>query len=419
MRRVVLPNGVRLLLKPEADTEVVAMVAFVRMEADATALDNATGELVAHALFYGSLNRSMDRVARSVAQVGGALETLRTRDYIAITCVTVREQLDEAIYLLCEALKNADFAPDALERARQDIQEERRKRAEDAFETAYAAVRERLSAPPEPDDSALRRVTQARAQDYFARRYLPARTVIAVVGRFRQDAAQHAFDNALFDYARRAVNSPGALSEVKKPDAAPPALVLQTGGNAAYALIGTPAPGVASPDYPAFTVLHALLGGGHAARLFRRLREAQGLGYDVGATYAADRSDPLVAYLQWDARRALPALNAKAAPQPADALKLLQTQLDALWTDPPTDAELTRARNYAIGRDALRHERARDRAFFLGWYETMGLGYAFDAELPRRLAAVTRDDILRAAKTYLTPRAAVLALPKRAESAGE
>ncbi len=72
---------------------------------------------------------------------------------------------------------------------------------------------------------------------------------------------------------------------------------------------------------------------------------------------------------------------------------------------------MKRARNVAIGQDALRHERARDRAFLLGWYETLGRGIAYDTEFPRKLAQVTREDIARVAKTYLRVRANVAVLP--------
>src|SRR5205823_4813964 len=110
-----------------------------------------------------------------------------------------------------------------------------------------------------------------------------------------------------------------------------------------------------------------LLGDGHASRLFRRVRDAQGFGYSVGALHQAYLDDPLVAYLEWDTRRIASSDSSGSA---ADtALRLIETQLDSILSDPPTEAEIIRARNVAVGRDALRHERASDRAFYLAWYE--------------------------------------------------
>jgi predicted Zn-dependent peptidase len=423
VRKVILPGGARLLLKPESPGEIVAVTVFVRMEPDASPMEAAIGKLVANALFFGSQNRSFDMVADSVAQVGGSLETLRTPDYVAITCVTVPAQLREAIYLLCETLKNADFAPEALVRARQSVAKERREHDRDSFLRTYDALCDAARALPEPEDRLLGRVGQEQAQTYFRRRYLPENTVITVVGRFNPERVQDLFDSNLSDYVRAAPRHGRSDPRSLTPDSR--SLTFTAPGSIACALLGTSAPGVASPDYPAFTVLHALLGGGHASRLFRRVREETGFSYTVGANWQADRSALLVAYLQWDNNRAAtsnpqPPLQGRlgvrpqsglAIPNPQLALKLLDAQLDSVTADPPAEAEVARARNVAVGQDALRHERARDRAFFLGWYEVMGLGYAFDAELPKRLAAVTPADVLRVAQKYLPARASAVALP--------
>jgi zinc protease len=408
---VTLTDGVRLILKPEATTEVVAVTVVVRTPPDRTPMEAATGELVARALFFGSVHRTYELIADSVARVGGSLETLRTPDTVAITCQTVPERLGETIYLLCESLKNAEFKPEALERARQQILADRERRATDLFETTLQAVTAPLQRTTESDGTLLRRVTPEVALNYFRARYVPSRTVITVVGRFNAKQVARSFDNNLFDFDRQPPRAlplpPGGWSNT---EAAAKTSALT--GSAALALVATSAPDVASPDYPAFCVLHALLGDGHASRLFRRIRDALGIGYNVGALYRMERGEPLIAYLQWDARRPLSTPVIEEKQSDAIALRLLQAQLDSVLTDTPTDAELLRARNVALGRDALRHERARDRAFLLGWYEAMGRGFAFDAQLPQHLAAVTRDDVLKAARRYLKRRVTATALPR-------
>ncbi|HZT41672.1 MAG TPA: pitrilysin family protein [Chthonomonadaceae bacterium] len=405
-QRVTLTDGVRLILNPEPDADVVALCVFVRrVEPDRTPQEEAIGEVVAHALFFGSLNRSYDAVMDSIGQVGGGLEIRQTPDTIAITCVTVPRQVREAIYLLCESLKNADFEPEALERARKDLLKERQQHPQDLFSAAYDALSARVRGVPEaPDPFLYQHVTQQQAQAYFQAHYLPARTVIAVGGRFNAPLVQSDFDNLLFDYDRQPPR-PLAPADPPQPSLGGSPQQYSTPGGAAYALVATSTPAVTDPDYPAFLVLHAALGSGHASRLFRRVRDTLGIGYEVGASFRANLGEPLIAYLQWDPGRAA------SAPAPPAALKLLTAQMDTLISDPLTDAELVRARNMAIGRDALRHERARDRAFLLGWYEVMGAGYAFDADLPHRLASVTRDDVLRVAKTYLSQRASALVIP--------
>jgi zinc protease len=408
--RALLQNAAHVILKPEPSSEIVAITAIVRMPEDDTLLENATGELVARALFFGSLNSTFETVANSVAQVGGNLETMRTPDYVVISCITVRQQLDDAIYMLCEALKNAQFAPDALERARRAYVDACRLRESSPFDAAYEACAATQRTVAGPDPAYFGRVTQEKARDYFLKRYVPNRTVIAIVGRFDAAQARTDLETDLADFTRLPPPYPPfpPKSEAVVPDPTP--VDVPIGGTTACALVGIRAPGVRSPDYPAYVVLQALLGGGHASRLFRRIRDALGFGYEVGAAFQADRGDPMVAYLQWDARRAVTGSSSRQ-----NALATLQQQLDSVKTDPPTEAEVARARNVAIGRDALRHERARDRSFLLAWYEAMQAagGYGFDARLPDLLAHVTRDDVLRVAHTYLPERSAVLALPSK------
>ena len=296
---VFLSGGAHLVLKPEPDAETVAIAVVVRTDRPGSEQENAVGELTARALFFGSVNRSFDAVAASVGQVGGSLETERTPDYVMVSCVTVPGQLREALYLICEGLKNADFAPDALARARKLLRQERAFRAQDAFLVAYETARDLVRGTTDADNDALARVTPEQCRDYFVRHYVPAHTTLCLAGKFDAAPIQRSVENYLFDYDR---------SAPVRPHASPPAFVapdsdtpfhLTALGRVSYALVALPAPALDSPDYAPFLVLRALLGGGHAARLFRRVRDTLGVGYNIGALWQPDRSDPLVAYLQW------------------------------------------------------------------------------------------------------------------------
>jgi zinc protease len=410
-RATVLPNGVRLILRPEASAELVAISICVSTDVDRNAYDDACGELAARTLFSSSLNRSREKLAAAVTQVGGSIETVRTADHVNITCVGLANQVREAVYLLCEVLKNADFG--ALERVRADLIAEQ-KRGASGIDGGLDILRRGLQARPDLAELPYKAVTRAMVGAYFRSRYVPERTAIAVVGKFDAPAIQTAFRDSLSDFDRpaaRQVNSGPLYSHATNY----PVRTIKQYGSSAYALVAMPAPALTDEDYPAFIVLKSVLGEGHASRLFQRLRDAQGIGYNVGAVWQTSLSDPLVAYLQWDAKgeRTAPTRKSETS-QPMSAqtaLDLLNRQLDELISEPPSAAEVERARNLAVGREILRHERVRDRAFLLAWYEAMGAGSAFDAALPQRLAQVSKEDVLRVANKYLNPRASVILTP--------
>ena len=404
VQRVVLTDGVRLLMLPRPDADTVAMTLFVRMERDTSPDDALTGALVARAFLYGNENRSFDSIAQTVRTVGGRVEILHTPDYVAVTLVTTASRLRDAGYLLAQALKNATMSRDALDRAAKDIMEARKTPDGDGITLAFEAAQNAALPYPPAEERALQRVLPEAAQDYFRSRYLPERTTLALVGNFVPAQARKTLDNFFFDFDRKPTRPVRLLT------AAPPAFrssARETLENAfgplSYAAVAANAPSVTSPDYPAFLVLHTLLGAGHASRLFRHIRDTQGIGYEVNALYRPEISTTWTAYLQWDA--------ARSQVTPEDALKRLNAELDGIANEPPTEAEISRARSLAVGLDALRHERVRETAFLLNWYETMGVGAGFDADLPRRIAAVKREDVLRVAKTAFASRHEILVVP--------
>ncbi len=405
LRVETLPNGVRLALEPNQLDSFVAFTMQVQTGPDLVPADRAAGEIVAHALFYGSSNRSFEDVSASVSQVGGSLTTRRTADSVTVTCVTGPRHWREAAYLLCEALKNADFTPEALARARADIGRLDARRAVSPFLSAYNALVERTQGLIEPDPSTMDRVNPESARAYFQTRYLPSRVVFAAAGHFDSLAVMSALENMLFDFDRRAPGRASPPSAPQEPSDAP--LRVPAAGDAAYALIGTQGPRAGEELYPAFVVLRTLLGGGHGSRLFRRVRESEGFGYTVGTASDPLAGGPLVAYVGWNSRRS------EQDPAVADkALRRLGGQLDAVLSEPPGEEELDRARKLAAGQWTIERELPAERAEALAWSASMATA-AYDRSLPGLFLRVSRDDVIRAARTYTSRRISAVALPPR------
>ncbi|HLI47794.1 MAG TPA: pitrilysin family protein [Chthonomonas sp.] len=407
VQTMTLDNGMHVLLQPDPSSHFVAVSLFVRTPRESLPLRQAEGLMVAHALIYGSSERTADKVKVLFLKTGGVLNVLYTPDYVALSCLTDRTQLDNVADMLGNILFHADFPPSALQKALQDILQERQKRADDAYRSAVTAAQGALGLTVEPPQAVLEQVTPDRAQRYFLEHYRPSAIFIAVVGDFNLQQARTDFE-AFLDEPMQDTFLPAAAYAAPPPQAPQGNLLhVQTSGPAAYALVVTAAPRVDSPDYPAFLVLQALLGLGHASRLFVQLRDRLGIGYQVGADYLATTSGPFVLYAQWDASREQAGNPIKAE----QMLHLLQTQLQTLFTNPPSEAEMERARNMAIAHIELALERVSDRAFLLGWYAAMGLGADYLQHLPERIHAVTAKELLAVAKRYIAYQVAVLAVP--------
>jgi zinc protease len=150
----------------------------------------------------------------------------------------------------------------------------------------------------------------------------------------------------------------------------------------------------ADPLYYAATVLDAILGdsAGFGSRLASRLREELGLAYVVESD--ATGTAGLEPGVFW----------AYAATSPANLeplLRELMSELRATRSEPPSDDELESAAAYLIGRDRIEHETTDAIAGRLVHIERHGLGIDYDARYPDLISAVTRDDVLDAARLVI------------------
>ena len=399
----VLPDSVRLILSPALSQRTVAISVMVRMPEDETPLDNATGALVAKSLFNGSQNTPREMAESAISEVGGDIETLRLPDRVCITCVTLPALLPDAIHLICESIKNAEFAPDALARARRAASTGSASPA-GSFDDAYDASATRLKGGTIPDASWLRHVDTRAARAYFLQRYVPSRTVIAVAGRFDTETVERRISDELVDFTRTPPRYPGLGISTSWTAGDLPLRRISATSPSSFAMIGVPAPASGTGDYPAFLVLASLLADGHASRLFVSVRERLGLAYEAGELFRSERGDPLVLYVGLASR--------KDSGERADqALKLIDRELDLISTTAPSAEETARARQVAITRCLERHERSRDRAFLLAWYESAGPGASYDNLLLKQIAQVRPEDIVHTAHRYLGTRSRVQALP--------
>ncbi|HXG24604.1 MAG TPA: pitrilysin family protein [Chthonomonadales bacterium] len=401
--KLTLPTGLRVIIRPEPDTNLIAICALVRAGIAEEQNALGIGNLVARSLFGKGINLTRASMERAILKAGGSLDVLWNPDYTAITCVTTQEAFDHAIYILAQALKNAEFDAETLDRARREVEANMERENSDPFHVAYAVLRSamytnspyRLPFGGIPDT--LRRVTPEMAQRFFQRCYTPQNIVIAVVGNI------HAKETArTVEIYFQAFNRPAPPSRPPTPPETLPEdmhRLRRLPVHTTLILAGFTAPGLLNPDYAAFLVLDAIIGGGKSSRLFRTIREKAGIGYIVGShTPPLARESHLLSYVEFDSAR-VETVGAKM--DTATVEKMLVDTVRSVLSSPPTAQEVVRAKRFVIGSHALARQRSRDRAFYLGWYELMGVGYAFDATLPEQIAAVTTEDVLRVAKKYL------------------
>jgi predicted Zn-dependent peptidase len=159
-----------------------------------------------------------------------------------------------------------------------------------------------------------------------------------------------------------------------------------------YLSLGTR--GVAYGDasrYP-LVVLHTLFGGGMSSRLFQSVREEAGLAYSIYSTV--------------DFHRDCGALSIHLGVSPArgrESIALVRKEIDRLREEGPSADEVEGARAQIRGSLMMGQESVSNRMYQIAHDEIYAGQYIEPREQLARVMAVTHDQVVEAARTFLKP----------------
>lgn len=415
--KIILNNGTPLIVQREHHNPFVSIAVFIRAGMVEEPLgQRGLSNLVASALLASNSNQSASEVSDYIEAVGGNLQVKWAPDYIEVSCVCAPESFDDATYVIGQAIENAKFQPNYLSEAKSTILSEVLHAENDPYEIAYQAARSRIfenefyREPFLGTPSDIQRLTQWQALRFYARWFTPHNTVAVVVGDISPTHARHVFDDDLYDYSRPNFSLPTDTPGIFQ--GSPIVLIRYAPVRFETVMMAYPAPGYVSPDHPAFAVLNALVGAGKTSRLFTEIRGKLGIGYVVESDYPSLWQNSLMmAYVEYDPKASkAPSGQPITANEVAD---LIQQQVNSILTNPPTPEELMRARRLVVGDYLRAHQRTSDRAFYLGFWESSGVGYDYDTDYPLRVRAVTLQDVERVARKYLAHSVTVIVRPEQ------
>lgn len=401
--RQILNNGMTLLSKPLKNSQTVAFKIFVRGGQLADPVPGVS-DLTSSVLMQGTTDRNSETISRELESRGMHLGVTSHEDYIEVTGSAVSEDLGELFLVLSDVLTHPAFAPEEVAKEKghlkQEITASRDNPSSIALENLstalyphhpYGNVGKRI-------ESHLDQITRDQLVDYFKTYFVPKNMVVSVVGNFNEeivkDYLESAFPSSMngnFDMTsfNQYIQKAGAVAPIPKDETIEEKRPIK---GATWIAQGWLAPSIDNTkDYVPMKVLNSLLGSGMSSRLFVDLREKQGLAYVVSSAY--------------------PSLGDKGnffmfiGTEPKNQAKVLEDfgkEIARLKTELVSTQELQAAKDKLRGSFALAHETNNSQAYYLGFYETVGVGYGFDQTYPGLIEKVTPEDILRVAQTYFS-----------------
>lgn len=404
MKKIVLPNGARIVYEKNDFIKSVTFGIWVGTGSrhEKAGLSGAS-HFIEHMLFKGTEKHSCAALSEAFDELGGHSNAYTTKEMTAFYIRSLDDRLHDSIALLTEMIFMPAFEKNDVDHERNVIEEEISMYKDDPEDI----VTERLSEIVYPSSSLGRPILGTRASlqkigreemlAYMHEKYVGANTVAAVSGHFDERELEYLSDilstmpRGKKNHVRAAVYQPSAVVRRKKYE---------------QNHFGIVFPSYAAQDERKYaaSLLSSVLGDGASSRLFRRVREEEGLCYSVYAYTGATAEEGLFGIY-----------TATGKDTEEKALCAVKDEIDRIKKEGVTKEELCRAKEKLRTDILFGMESTETRASFLARNELIFDQIPTYEEMISRYQAVTTDDLKQAAEEIFDPAALSFAAVGRCE----
>ncbi|HLC25268.1 MAG TPA: pitrilysin family protein [bacterium] len=396
--RTVITNGVVLLTYPRPTLPMV----YVSMRIRAGSVFDPQGKtglssMVARLLTRGTRNRSAHDISEAIDFVGGEMGAASDEDYTLVTLKVLKKDIALGMDLLSDILLHPAFRSEEIERQRSETLSEIIHDKDDPGKVADKRFSQIVygghpyGLPTEGLETTLPVITREDIARFHETYYGSNAAIVSIVGDVSVPEARSLVEKYLGSWQRKEV-PPIAVAQLPVPSS-PVVEVIDKDLTQANVLLGHPGIRRSNPDYYAVHVMNYILGGGgFSSRLLKNIRDERGLAYSTGSSFDAK-------YAAGSFHVGLQTKNSTAN----EAIRESLSEMRKIRQDLVREEELQEAKDYLMGSFPLRLDSNSKIADYLSYVEFHDLGLNYFEEFSRRLAAVTREAVLNAARSYLYP----------------
>ncbi|MCM1338378.1 MAG: insulinase family protein [Muribaculaceae bacterium] len=392
-----LSNGSVILLTPNTANDIIAMTITAR---GGQLLDKirGTANLTASTMMKGTKNYTSSELSQILEDNGIKISPTSSADAFSISVLTTKDEYEKTLELLNEIVNNATFEEFEITKVKSDKLNSIKRNKDNALQQAVEEYRDLIyrntpySISSKVLEQNLPNIKREDIVNYYNSIFNPSNIVISINGNIDKDKTIAEFnkifnkqnDCSEFDY--KGYNS--KISAINAPRENLIKMPTQT----AWILLGWQVNGVLDEkDYATLQVIDSLLGSGMSSRLFKDLREQEGLAYQLGSGYSPN------------VLRGSFMLYIGTNPETLEKAKSgLFNEIKKLKTEYVGDKELADAKEKLLGNYVVGLETNLDKATNTGWFETSTRGYEFKDRYEKLINEVTDADIIEAANKYFT-----------------
>jgi len=405
--RVPLKSGPVAYVVPDRELPLVNIVIYVRTgdwvepEGKEGLTDLCGGLLTSAGTEKRPAQELEERLAFLAAQLGSSIRGAQG----TVSLNLLSKDLDEGLTILREVLTQPRFQQDRLDLRKQQTLQAIKQRNDDSgniesMEAGFLAYGETFWDNRHQTAASLESITRDDLLAFHKRWFFPSNFVLAVSGDFERDAMVRKLEDLFANWPWTGTAPPAIPTNVTMAAAG----VYLVNKDVNQGRVSMMLPGVMrdNPDYFSITVMNDILGGGgFTSRIVNRVRSDEGLAYSAFSSFPGGVYFPyaFTAGFQSKSRTV------------AYAASIVLEEIKRMAAEPVKVDELENAKKGFVDRLPRSFATKAQIAGVLASEEFTGR-YATDPEywqkVVPRITAVTREDVQRVAKKYLTPERLVI-----------
>jgi predicted Zn-dependent peptidase len=393
-----LKNGLRVVLLPNDkiptfNMQMVVLSGGLADKPDYRGLANFTASL----LREGTKTRSSKEIAEQVEALGATLTANSGLSSISSVVNTggLVETLDQTLELFADVIRNPTFPQDEVEkyktRTLAQLQFQRslpQFLAQERFNRAIYGAGHPASLVAPPTES-IKKLTSKDMTEFHSTYYRPNNAILAVVGDVTMKTLMPKLEKAFGSWEMAEV--PAATMPATPAQSDSRIYLIDRPGSVQTVLqLGTLAIERTSPDYFAVLMANRVLGGGPSGRLFLNLREDKGYTYGAYSSFGGSRFKGT-----WVSSSEV------RTEVTEGAMKEFMYELNRLRNEKVPAEELENAKRAIVGSFALSLEQPGSLLQNIITQKLYNLPVDYWDTYPQKVAAITADDVQRAAQKYL------------------
>ncbi|HXM97791.1 MAG TPA: pitrilysin family protein [Candidatus Dormibacteraeota bacterium] len=394
-----LKNGMKILVQSDHSIPNVALYVFYRI-GSRNERPGTTGlsHFFEHMMFNGAKKYGPGDLDKVMEANGGANNAYTNRDVTVYQDWFPRSALNLIFDIEADRIRDLNFDPKKIESERGVVASERRSRVdaentgilnEQLWATAFLA--HPYQWPVVGWMSDIEHWTIDDLKNHFAMGYSPSNATMVIVGDVSPEEVFALCEKYIASIPSHA--PPPPVTTIEPEQMGERRIVVRKPAELPLLDVAYHVPKRSSPDFYTLNILRTVLFQGESSRLYSRLVDKDQIAFSVEDNMISG-FDPGLEEIS---------IQPKQGVDPQICEKELYEELQRVARELITDTELQKAKNIRLSEFYQQIRTINGRANTIGTYEVFFGDYTKLFDAANNYSAVTREDVQRVAKMYLSP----------------